>query len=362
MKRKVIVVFLFSLLLVGFVIASDVAYIVKDTDKSDASFTDVFEDLDLSVEVIDDSNIGKTNFSKFRFIFIGDERLNNVNKIPRDVPIIVANKYYAKQLGLIQMGSVSQTGANDMLYVKLGDLIKDVYIQAVRELGKNSIPYYYIPHKYKPASMESVAKTPLGGKMVVGTVIGYLPGEVNKCFFGIAKKMHWTDDAENLFEDCVNFVLSDQSSDGEDDGQDDGEDDGQDDGEDDGVGIHDVDIVNDLINSVNGLRIKDVNTSEWLLDEVSVLQCGKKYKVDYKTVNVGDFTETINFMGTLGSFEWTATKTDLEPSKSTTTGSKTITIDQTPGSYELEVNAVLEGVDDDNLENNLRTRSIEVVC
>ncbi|MEA3329748.1 MAG: hypothetical protein U9Q06_03310 [Nanoarchaeota archaeon] len=124
---------------------------------------------------------------------------------------------------------------------------------------------------------------------------------------------------------------------------------------------HDVAIVEDYSNSVNGLRIKDLEAGEYLLDEVAQLECNKKYKVDFKTLNVGDFTENVSFSGTLADYEWSATKLNLEVEKSTTTGSKTINMTFDEGFYELSVLAETES-EDSNLENNFRSRNIEIIC
>ena len=72
---------------------------------------------------------------------------------------------------------------------------------------------------------------------------------------------------------------------------------------------------------------ESINTGIALLDEISELECGETYKVDYVTENLGDFTEDVEFMGALEDFSWTATKTDLASGATTTTGSKTFTID-----------------------------------
>jgi hypothetical protein len=341
MKLRVMTLVLFTVFLSSFVLAADVAYVVRDADRVDSGFMDAFDDFGLSVEVIESSEIVGMDFSSYGLIFVGDERLRNVDSIPGDVPIIVANRYYALQLGVIERGRISIVGSNSPLMVKVGDLMMQVYSQALYALGKNAIPYYYIPHKYKPLEMESQAMTPLGGKMKMGTVVGFSSDEVNKCFFGIAKTEFWTSDARELFNSCIGFVTGEEYVEG---------------------GLHDVEIINDYTNSVNGLRIKDLDAGEYLLDSIAVLECGKEYKVDFKTANVGDYKETINFHGVLNGFEWDATKSDLASGETTTTGSKTILIDFAPGDYSLEVSAALESGDDDNPGNNFRVRDVSVVC
>ena len=67
-------VFLFS----GFVSATgDVAYIYRNSRKVDDAFVWVFGDMDLSVDLVDSRDIKTTDFSGYRFVFVGDERLRN---------------------------------------------------------------------------------------------------------------------------------------------------------------------------------------------------------------------------------------------------------------------------------------------
>ena len=65
------------------------------------------------------------------------------------------------------------------------------------------------------------------------------------------------------------------------------------------------------------------------------LVCSKKYKIDFKTFNFGNFTEDVRLVGRFGNFEWDSLKTGLEVGKYTTAGSKTINVSFSRGYYEL---------------------------
>ena len=60
----------------------------------------------------------------------------------------------------------------------------------------------------------------------------------------------------------------------------------------------------------------------------------------------------------ISNFNWTSLKKNLEPGKTTTTGSKTINMTFDSGFYSLDIFAGIE--EDISPENNFRSR--EVVC
>ena len=347
--KRVMLVFVLGVFLVSLVAGADVAYVLRNPKRADVGFVEAFEGVGLSVELIRDKDVKGMDFSNYDLIFIGDTRLRNVEYLPADVGMVIANKYYGKQLGLVEKGGISKMAANRPLKIKKNGDIVDAYTTAKSKRRRINIPYYFIPDKYRKEDSQTVAKTFVGYKKELGDVIAYFSGGVNKCFFGITKTEFWTEESKELFKDCVGFVVGGSGGTDEPGNYSDGNE----------TRIHDVGIVG-YTDSVDGIRIKDINTSEYLMDENSQLYCGKKYKVDFKTVNNGDFIEDVLISGSVGNFNWSSTKTDLESGKSTTTGSKTIEIDFSPGNYVVEISAMID--DDANLVDNVRMREVEVVC
>jgi len=343
------VVFLLGIFLISLVSATNVAYVLRNPERADAGFLNAFSELGLNVDLINDGDVRVTDFSGYDLIFVGDERLRNAKYLPIDsVSNVIVNGYYGKLFGLLEKGRMSKLAANHPLKIKQnGDVVK-AYTTAEYRGRRINLPYYFIPEKYKKENSQSIATTFVGYKKELGDVISYLDGDVRKCFFGITKTKYWTEDSRELFKDCVGFAISGENSGDDDDEIEDG--------------IHDVEIVEDYVNSVNGIRIKNDETGEYLLDEISSLMCGEKYKVDFKTLNVGDYTEDVLISGSVNGFEWGRTKEGLESGKSTTTGSKTITINEDfpIGTYTIEIQALIE--EDVTPENNIRSRDVNVVC
>ncbi|MCK5149364.1 hypothetical protein KAJ87_00365 [Candidatus Pacearchaeota archaeon] len=345
MKRHVIIfLMLFSVIfLSNFILASDVAYITKNTNRVDSGFMNVFEEMGLEVDLIESKNVKNIDFSGYKFIFVGDERFRNAKNFPvKNYPSVIANGYYGKEFGLTNKRGASKLVSNSPLKVKTQESIIQVYNRAIFKFLGLGIPYSYLNYKYKKDYMTSIATTFVGHGKKKGDVISYSTQEPNKCFFGITKTKYWTEDAKNLFKECVNFVLEGSNYEENKTIE----------------GYHDVEIIGDYSKGVNGIRIKDLETGEYILDEIAQLECNKKYKISFKTKNIGNFTENITFTGMISNFNWTSLKKNLEPGKTTTTGSKTINMTFDSGFYSLDIFAGIE--EDISPENNFRSR--EVVC
>ena len=319
--------------MINLVLAVEVGYVVKDIDRADGKLIDVLDELGMEIDLIEDREIKNVDFSDYDLLIVGGKgRLRNGKHLPKDKSVVLLNPGYVKYFGFLENGRVRKSVSSSKVKIKRNGDVVDVYDRVRYKLGGVSIPYYYLPERYKNSDVEIV-----GGKINkrnrnLGGVVARLGGENKKCFFGANEVKYWTDDARMLFKECVEFVS----------------------------GNHDVLIDEDYSNSVDGLRIRDVESGDYLLDEVSELMCGEKYKVDFRTKNVGEFIEDVSFLGKLGDFEWTASKEGLSSGMTTTTGSKTITIDFEEGDYELTMRADIER--DDNPEDNVRKRSVKVVC
>jgi hypothetical protein len=336
MKKVSLILFVSLILLTSFISASDIAYVMKN--KPNQGFLDVFDELGLSVDLIKSKEISSTDFSGYNFVFIGEGKLKNIDEIPvEEMPSVITNKRYGKEFGLLDKGKISKLAANSPLKVENGEDV-EVYEKSRFKKIAIGIPYLYLPEKFKNENMQTVVTTSTRYKRELGDVISYSTSGPEKCFFGITKTKYWTPEAKGLFKECVMFALGSG-----------------------GARSHDIAIVEDYTNSVNGIRIKDDETKEYLLDEIPQLECEKKYVISYKTINNGDYSEDIEFTGTFGEYIWTASKSDLASGSYTTSGSKTITIEEEPGIYTIDILAEIQDYDINPLDNS-RSRNVEVVC
>jgi len=211
MKKRLVIIlsFVFVILLSNLVLGADVGYVLKKSSRADSGFTDVFSDMGLSVELIEDKNVRDVNFSDYKFIFVGDNRLRNLKHISvDDIPGVIVNSKYAKQFGFLDKGRVSKLASNAKLKIKKNGDIVEVYERARFKRGGVGVPYYYLRNKYKSDDVKTVATTYTKRNKELGDVISYLESNgIKKCFFGIIKTKYWTDEARELFKECVEYVV-----------------------------------------------------------------------------------------------------------------------------------------------------------
>ncbi len=386
-RGLLIISLLITYLFINSIFAADIIYIVKNPKRVDNVYLNVFKELNLDVKIIDDSDIDDIEFSKYKFIFIGDGKLKNKKYIPDNYPIVVTGHYYAKYSGFLKKGRVSKVAANSNMNVEKDGKEIEVYSSSSYGLGGVGISYYYIPQKFKNDNIESIAMASIGSRYNHGDVIAYMKNP-KKCFFGIYKTNYWTDDSRDLFIDCIKYVsdqeimIPDRNDSNTTGNETDSNDtkpgvnetkpdnntlpdsnetyDNQTQEDNNTIGkIHDVKIDDQYINSVNGIRIRDSELGTYLVND-SILQCFRKYRIDYKTVNIGDYIENVTFNGTIASFYWHSKSDNLEPRESTTAGSKTINVTVNPGNYEIKVNAIIKN--DASPQNNIKTRNVKVKC
>ena len=225
-EKILLLVFLFAVMFVGSVSAADVAYIYSRDFNVDNNIKNVFAELNLSVDMIKESKVTTTDFSKYKFIFIGDERFSNPTKIPiNKYPSVVTNYYYGPQWGLTDDDGISKLARTEPLSVKQDGTIIQVYTDAMFDTNRVGIPYYYLGVHDKSSDMTQVAGTYSGNGYDLGDVISYASSGSalengkfalgNICFFGIVESDYWTDEARNMFLECIGFVGSTCSKDSE---------------------------------------------------------------------------------------------------------------------------------------------------
>ena len=216
---KIILALLFlSILILPDVVAvGDIAYIMKNPRMVDQNIVNSFRDLGFTIDLIKDSNVKKIDFSKYKIIFLGDERIRTTAK-SLDITkskTIVMNYYYGEEFGLTDKDGVANFAASSPLKVVKDNKVIPVYTTA--KVNGRAIPYYYLPKNNKIQGFKQIASPYTGdGEDGLGDVISYAnEGDVlgngkivkeNMCFFGIAKTNYWTSQAKKLFKDCIDFV------------------------------------------------------------------------------------------------------------------------------------------------------------
>ena len=217
MNIRILVTAVCLLLVLGIsVVAEDVAYVLKNAKKPNQDFLQVFDKLELSVKLVDDSNVKKTNFSQYNILFVDGEmkQLTNSKSIPvGNMPTIVANMFHPTTWGLTE--EISSIVSNKPLKIHIiGGSIHQAYTSCCKP-GGVGLPMYYLSDFNKAEGFEKVAETFINEGLIEG-VVQYLPkgkkllngktAKGNLCFYGITETDFWEPISRDLFEDCVRFV------------------------------------------------------------------------------------------------------------------------------------------------------------
>lgn len=405
--RLYLVSLLFLIFLITPVFAADVAYIYGKSFRIDENVVKVFQDMGLSVEKIQENKL-PADFSKYRLIFLGDERFKNINKI-KDLtaqnPSIIVNSYHGKELGLTDNEGISQLGSTGPLsVVKNGDVIR-VYNSAIGNRRGITVNYLYLDNLNKAPSLKAIASTETTssgykfGDVIACASAGSLlaNGKITKrniCFFGIVESDFWTPSAQNLFEDSVRLVAITCTLDSqcpapttsphfcsqntisfnktsyfcENPGK---------------VtskcapviekiaqeqckfgcqnaqclkGKHDVSLV-DFSNSVNKIRIENQN-GELVND--NRLKCNEKYKISITVKNSGDFYENVSFSSKIDSLSFDHLSIENLVQGGENLKTKTVNITLIEGFYNISIRAMIDK--DENSVDNLVRREVFVSC
>ncbi len=406
-KEELAVVVLF-VLIVGFVgvvsAVGDVAYIYKKSFKVDKNIIQIFNDSGLKVDLINENAL-PPNFNNYKMIFVGDERFNNLNKIPvNQKPSIVANYYHATDWGLTDSEGVSLLAATHPLSVRKDGKMIQVYTRAIAPDGK-AIQYYFLDAENVANGITPVAYTETtssGSKF--GEVIAYAnPGTVmangkvqggKLCFFGIVESNYWTSGGKNLFNDCLGFVASQCNVDSDCSAQ---------------VvngtpycqngdvyrqvtqnkcvkqntvsqcmpqnesvlvqqcqfgclngacigGKHDI-ALDDFTNSFGKIRLETTNGTDIL---GNALMCNEEYKIGITVENKGNFSENVTFNGNVDGLIFNHIPIDNMSPGDKKLKTKTVNFSLNEGNYNIRISAIVEK--DDDLTNNNASREIIVSC
>src|SRR3989344_2784542 len=119
-KRIFLWCLLSSILLLTIPFASavgDVAYIMKNSRVVDQNVIRAFQEMNASVDLINDANVRTTDLTKYKLIFVGPERLRNTARYVdiSKYPTMIMNGYYGNDFGLTDDDGISSLASNSPL-------------------------------------------------------------------------------------------------------------------------------------------------------------------------------------------------------------------------------------------------------
>ena len=136
----------FSLLilsvLIPSVLATDIAYVVKNPAAPDANFINAINELGYTYSLIDDSEILYTDFNDYGMILLGDENIKNV-PVNTYKSLIVNPSYYTSWSKSV--GSTTSTGL--LKAYNYAHMITDDTSGEFQVYASSSHPMYYLSGK-----------------------------------------------------------------------------------------------------------------------------------------------------------------------------------------------------------------------
>ncbi len=210
---------LIFVLLLNIASASDIAYILKNPNSPNQDYLSLFDELNLSVDLIKNTRTNTINFNNYKLIFVPNQRFSNPSQIPiNNHNSVVSNTFHLREWSL-SSDDISLIASSAPQEVLISDNLLQVYTSCCFN-NQGSIPLYYISYLNKNNDM-SVFASPISNQEDV--VIGFQKqgslltnnelSRARTCFFGITETRYWTSNAKELFKECVLFSISARDND-----------------------------------------------------------------------------------------------------------------------------------------------------
>ena len=199
-----------ALLIVGIfllpcVLATDIAYVLKDVSKPETNIISAINELGYDYELIDDSDVSSTDFSDYEMILVGNENIKNIPV--NEHKSLIVNKYYYNDWSK----SIGSSGGS--LPAKAFNLESDITEGIEGEFqvytsccsgGTTSLPVFYLAGK----KYDSQAITTKGASGSDSSYFVIATKEnPSRVFFGITETDYWTAESEQLFENSLSWIL-----------------------------------------------------------------------------------------------------------------------------------------------------------
>lgn len=182
---------------------TDIAYIVKNINSPDANFISVINELGYSYDIIDDSEISSTNFTKYRLILLGNEKINNV---PVDsYKSVFANPDYYRAWS----SSKASTTRRDLYNYNPSLTISENIPLNFQAYTQSATLYYLSGRKYEsnPVITTGSSNTDLGRYAVA------VKENPRRVFFGITDSRYWTLESRTLFKNSIFWAINGEDKD-----------------------------------------------------------------------------------------------------------------------------------------------------
>ncbi|MBI2631456.1 hypothetical protein HYW75_00445, partial [Candidatus Pacearchaeota archaeon] len=198
----------------------DIAYILKDPSKADSALLDEIRKAGFTTEIISESAVKGTNFSKYRVIVIGDQNFEHPELIPFEKfrSVIINSHNYASRIGdpgfgwsaifgtksspsalsIFNFTSPLTSGIKSKFngYSVINPLVNTFYLKGKKPLGINILITTGIDAEPVVASVEKGVK-----------FLNDKTARERSVFFGITQARYWTPETKKIFNNSLYWVL-----------------------------------------------------------------------------------------------------------------------------------------------------------
>lgn len=202
MNKSILVLVVFLFLFIPNVFATDVVYIVKNDIAIGANVISGLEELNLSFDIVDDSEINSINFDNYEMILLGDGNIENV-PVSEHKSLIMNPNYYEDWSGSI--GSSTSSAIFNLEHTITGRTALEFDAYNTRNIQI----YYLTGAKYSTESVTVKANSTSGkGRYIIATKT-----EPRRVFYGITESNYWTEESKDLFLNSILWIFFGEDND-----------------------------------------------------------------------------------------------------------------------------------------------------
>lgn len=183
---------------------TDIAYVVKNSYAPNQDFINIINELGYNYTIIGSSQVSSTNFSNYKMILLGDERISNVPV--NDFKSLFANPDYYNGWS----SSIASTSKPSAYISNKNISITQGLTGSFNAYVNSQTTLYYLTRtKY---GAKSVATT--GNSSVdLGHFLVAAKENPRRVFFGITKSNYWSDESRQLFIQSIDWIIRGEDKD-----------------------------------------------------------------------------------------------------------------------------------------------------
>ena len=199
-RNKILFFISISIFLMEVVSATDIAYVLKNPSNPNVQFVEIMRELNYTYNLIDDSQVSSTNFSKYKMILLGNENIVGV-PVDKYSSLIVNPDYYSNW----SRSRVTITGNQPLTAINRNStsrITNGIGLEfRVYTRGGVSTPMYLLSGQ-KSSGVAKIVTTNDLSQYIIATKTN-----PRKVFFGITESNYWTNDSKKLFKNSIKWVI-----------------------------------------------------------------------------------------------------------------------------------------------------------